>query len=216
MAVDGIIFDLDGTLWDSCRVVAESWTRTMQQVYGSERVFTVDDIKAIMGLTATEIGAKLFPDHGDRAMELCLRCMDDELDYISDHSGDVYPGVEEMLSQLSRRWPLFIVSNCQDGYIQCFFGATGLGKYIKDIECEGATGLGKAENIKLICRRNGLESPVYVGDTAGDERSAKSAGCCFVHASYGFGTVQAPDAVIKSVAELPALLELMEEENKNV
>ena len=216
MAVDGIIFDLDGTLWDSCRVVAESWTRTMQQVYGSERVFTVDDIKAIMGLTATEIGAKLFPDHGDRAMELCLRCMDDELDYISDHSGDVYPGVEEMLSQLSRRWPLFIVSNCQDGYIQCFFGATGLGKYIKDIECEGATGLGKAENIKLICRRNGLESPVYVGDTAGDERSAKSAGCCFVHASYGFGTVQAPDAVINSVAELPALLELMEEENKNV
>lgn len=216
MAVDGIIFDLDGTLWDSCRVVAESWTRTMQQVYGSERVFTVDDIKAIMGLTATEIGAKLFPDHGDRAMELCLRCMDDELDYISDHSGDVYPGVEEMLSQLSRRWPLFIVSNCQDGYIQCFFGVTGLGKYIKDIECEGATGLGKAENIKLICRRNGLESPVYVGDTAGDERSAKSAGCCFVHASYGFGTVQAPDAVIKSVAELPALLELMEEENKNV
>ena len=216
MAVDGIIFDLDGTLWDSCRVVAESWTRTMQQVYGSERVFTVDDIKAIMGLTATEIGAKLFPDHGDRAMELCLRCMDDELDYISDHSGDVYPGVEEMLSQLSRRWPLFIVSNCQDGYIQCFFGATGLGKYIKDIECEGATGLAKAENIKLICRRNGLESPVYVGDTAGDERSAKAAGCCFVHASYGFGTVQAPDAVIKSVAELPALLELMEEENKNV
>lgn len=216
MAVDGIIFDLDGTLWDSCRVVAESWTRTMQQVFGSERVFTVDDIKGVMGLTATEIGAKLFPDYGDRAMELCLRCMDDELEYISGHSGDVYPGVEEMLSKLSRRWPLFIVSNCQDGYIQCFFGATGLGKYIKDIECEGATGLCKAENIKLICRRNGLESPIYVGDTAGDERSAKAAGCCFVHASYGFGTVQAPDAVINSVAELPALLELMEEENKNV
>ena len=216
MAIDGIIFDLDGTLWDSCRVVAESWTQTMQQGCGSDRVFTVDDIKGVMGLTAADIAAKLFPNHGDDAMKLCLRCMDEELEYISEHSGDVYPGVEDMLSRLSQRWPLFIVSNCQDGYIQCFFGATGLGKYIKDIECEGATGLGKADNIKLICQRNGLENPVYVGDTAGDERSAKAAGCRFVHAAYGFGSVQAPDAVISSVAELPAALKLMEGENKHV
>lgn len=216
MAIDGIIFDLDGTLWDSCRVVAESWTQIMRKSYGEARIFTADDIKSIMGLTAPDIAKKLFSGYGDKALEICRGCMDEELVYLYEHSGDVYPGVEEMLSRLSKRWPLFIVSNCQDGYIQCFFGATGFDKYIKDIECEGVTGLGKADNIKLLCQRNGLAAPVYVGDTAGDERSAKAAGCCFIHAAYGFGTVQAPDAVLNSVAELPAVLELMEEENKNV
>ena len=209
MAVDGIIFDLDGTLWDSCRVVAESWTRTMQQVYGSERVFTVDDIKAIMGLTATEIGAKLFPDHGDRAMELCLRCMDDELDYISDHSGDVYPGVEEMLSQLSRRWPLFIVSNCQTGYVEAFLTYSGFGKYFKDYEYLGRQGLSKAENIRLIIERHALGKCVYVGDTAHDAKSAHSAGCDFVFAAYGFGKATEYEAVIESPAELPSVLSVM-------
>ena len=212
MAIDGIIFDLDGTLWDSCRVVAESWTGIMQKCYGEDRIFTADDIKGIMGLAAGDICKKLFSQYGDRAMEICLGCMNGELEYIAGHSGDVYPGVEEMLSELSKQYPLFIVSNCQDGYIQCFFKCTGLGRYIKDIECEGATGLSKAENIKLICRRNGLEKPVYVGDTAGDEKSARAAGCRFIHAAYGFGKAEAPDGVIKSPAELAAI----EEENRNV
>ena len=30
MNIDGIIFDLDGTLWDSCRIVAESWGHTLR------------------------------------------------------------------------------------------------------------------------------------------------------------------------------------------
>ena len=211
MRIDGIIFDLDGTLWDSCRVVAESWARTMQQVYMEAKCPTVEDIKSIMGMTAPEIAEKLFADFKDREMELCKRCMDEEIDYISEHSGDVYPGVEEMLQSLGEKYPLFIVSNCQDGYIQCFFKATGFGKYIKDIECEGVTGMGKADNIRLICARNGLGSAIYVGDTAGDEKSARAAGCRFVHANYGFGEVKAPDAVIESPKELLAVISAMED-----
>jgi len=211
MTVDGIIFDLDGTLWDSCRVVAESWAQTMRQAYLEAKCPTEEDIKSIMGLTATEIAERLFSDFKDREMEVCKRCMDEEIAYISEHSGDVYPGVEEMLSELSKAYPLFIVSNCQDGYIQCFFKVTGFDKYIKDIECEGVSGLPKADNIRLVCERNGLKTPVYVGDTTGDERSAKAAGCRFVHARYGFGKAKAPDAGIDSPAELLSLIAAMEE-----
>ncbi len=211
MNFDGIIFDLDGTLWDSCRVVAESWTRTLREAYDVEKPVTVENIKRIMGMTAAGIAQQCFSHYGDRAMEICLRCMGEENDYIAEHPGDVYPGVEEMLHSLAEKYPLFIVSNCQDGYIQCFFKGSGLGKYIKDIECEGATGLGKADNIKLICARNGIKKPLYVGDTAGDEKSARAAGCAFVHAAYGFGSVQSPDGVIASPLELETLLHTMEE-----
>jgi len=206
MKLDGIIFDLDGTLWDSCRVVAESWGETIKRHYAGQRIPSLGDIRAIMGMTAEGIAACCFSDYGDKAMDVCIKCMEEENAYIAEHSGEVYSGVEDMLRELSAKYPLFIVSNCQDGYIQSFFKCTGFDRYIKDFECEGSSGLGKADNIRLICQRNGLEAPVYLGDTAGDEKSARAAGCKFVHAAYGFGSVTAPDAAVNSPVEFVELL----------
>ena len=97
MKPDGIIFDLDGTLWDSCRVVAESWADTLRRHYGAERVPSAEDARSIMGLTAEGIARRCFSQYGQRAMEVCLKCLEEENAYIARHSGDVYPGVEKML-----------------------------------------------------------------------------------------------------------------------
>ena len=122
----------------------------------------------------------------------------------------MYPGVPEMLAALSERLPLFIVSNCLDGYIECFLTSSGLASRFRDWACEGSTGLKKAGNIRRIAEKHGLLCPVYVGDTIMDERSAREAGCRFVHAAYGFGKSEAPDAVIHTPAALPAALAEME------
>ena len=58
----------------------------------------------------------------------------------------------------------------------------------------------KAENIRLVVARNGLQHPVYVGDTKGDEEAAHAAGVPFVHAAYGFGRAVQPEAVIEKIA----------------
>lgn len=207
MKADSIIFDLDGTLWDSCRVVAESWGETLRREYGVTDGPGPREIRSIMGMTAAEIQNTLFSQYGARAEEICLKCIHGENAYIAVHGGDVYPGVEEMLDALSERMPLFIVSNCLDGYIECFLESSGLGARFRDYACEGVTGMPKTGNIALIARRNGLRSPVYVGDTAMDEQSAREAGVPFIHAAYGFGAAKAPDAVIASPAELAALIE---------
>ena len=200
--IDGIIFDLDGTLWDSCRVVSESWGETLKRVCGAERGPGPEDVKRIMGMTAEEIAAALFSQYGARAEEICRLCIHGENAYIARHGGDLYPGVPELLEALAPRFPLFIVSNCLDGYIECFLKSSGLGARFRDWACEGSTGLRKAGNISLIARRNGLENPVYIGDTVMDERSAREAGVPFIHAAYGFGGAESPDAVIAAPAEL--------------
>lgn len=205
--IDGIIFDLDGTLWDSCRVVSESWGLVLRECYGAERTPTPQDVKRIMGMTADEIARTLFSAYGERADEVCRRCIRGENAYIARHGGDLYPGVRDMLETLSARYPLFIVSNCLDGYIECFLESSGLGPCFRDYACEGTTGLRKAGNIALIAKRGGLRAPVYVGDTDMDERSAREAGCPFVFAAYGFGRAESPDAVIAAPMELPALIE---------
>ena len=214
--IDSIIFDLDGTLWDSCRVVSESWGKTLLERFGIAEGPSAGQVKSIMGMTAEEIQNTLFSQYGARAREICLACIHGENAYIAKHGGDLYPGVPEMLETLSARLPLFIVSNCLDGYIECFLKSSGLSAFFRDWACEGSTGLKKAGNIALIAARHGLKNPVYIGDTVMDERSAREAGCPFLHAAYGFGSAESPDAAAASPSELPARIEAMERGTEHV
>ena len=116
------------------------------------------------------------------------------------------PGVVETIRKLSGQVKVFIVSNCQSGYIELFLKKTGLAPYVTDTECFGDTGMKKAENIRLVVARNGLQLPVYVGDTKGDEEAAHAAGVPFVHAAYGFGRAGQPEAVIETFSELLTLI----------
>ena len=202
MLCDGLIFDLDGTLWDSCRSVAASWAETLAKNHGALYIPTEEDVRSIMGMTVDQIAGKLFSAYGEQALAVCKDCIDHEYAYIAVHGGRLYPGVEELFRALEGACGLYIVSNCQQGYIECFLDYTGLGKYIRDYECSGNTGLSKAENIRLVARRNGLLRPVYVGDTRMDQASAAAAGLPFIHAAYGFGSAEKPDGVINAPLEL--------------
>ena len=61
----GIIFDMDGTLWDSAEGVAKSWTRIVNREYDKTRVITVEDIHGVMGKTMDKIAEALFPELSD-------------------------------------------------------------------------------------------------------------------------------------------------------
>ena len=202
MKIDSIIFDLDGTLWDSTETVSESWSKTLAEHCGPVKKISPEDVAGIMGLTGPEIAEKLFSGFGEKRFEVCELCLSEEPAYIAVHGGIIYSGVEEMLAALSERYPLFIVSNCQSGYVEAFLEYSGYGKYFRDYEYLGRQGLSKMENIRLVMERNRLKSCVYVGDTAHDEKSAHGAGCDFVHAAYGFGKATSPIDTINNAADL--------------
>ena len=117
MLTDGVIFDLDGTLWDSCRVVAESWGETLRRLDPAAVCPGPDEVRGIMGMTAPQIARTLFSQYGADAEAVCLECIHGENEYIAARGGELYPELEETLAALSARVPLFIVSNCLDGYI---------------------------------------------------------------------------------------------------
>ncbi len=202
MREPALIFDIDGTLWDSCEAVHESWRIALAREYGCSEVPSLEQIRSIMGLTPDEVAPRLFPSFGARAREVFDVLSEEECVYLSVHGARLYPGVGETLRALSERCRLFIVSNCQKGYIESLFASTGFAPLFEGWLSAGITGFGKSDNLRLLMRRHALERAIFVGDTRGDETAAREAGCVFVHAAYGFGTAESPDAVISSFGEL--------------
>lgn len=202
----GILFDVDGTLWDSAPQVCDSWNEVLAGHPELEVRITPKDMYDNMGKTMMELGNAIFPG---LSREDCRRimeeCMDYENQYLLTHPGSLYPQARETLQKLSRRYGLYIVSNCQTGYIEVLLKSCGLQEYIRDIECYGSTGLPKGDNIRMVIQRNHLERSFYVGDTRMDEEAAAVAGIPFVHASYGFGRAEQPAEIIESLIQLPDL-----------
>lgn len=202
-----LIFDIDGTLWDTTGVVAVAWNDAIRASGVSEikdLIVTADMLKREFGKPMDEIADDLFgPIDSDKKARLLEHCCELEHDAILNNNDDLsYEGMRDTMRMLSENNDLYIVSNCQDGYIELVIEKNGLSKYIKDFECFGHTGLYKADNIKLLMERNGIEKAVYIGDTYGDYLATKEAGCEFCFAKYGFGQVEKPDYVIETFADL--------------
>lgn len=183
----GIIFDLDGTLWDSSQAVVDAWNQALQGRYH----FSLEQMRSQMGKTMDDIAYTLFPDETKEvALRLMTMCTDYENEYIEQHGGNLYPDVRKTLEELKKEYHLSIVSNCQEGYIEAFVNYYKLNDLIEDTENFGRTGKGKAENIRLVVERNQLEKAFYVGDIEADYLAASKAGVPFIFAAYGFGHVE--------------------------
>lgn len=210
--MESIIFDLDGTLWDSRQTIAEAWTTAVQQQGYEERVFTKEDIGSLMGLQIPVIAEKLFPmESVERRKEIMDACAKEDQVMIREQGGVLFPNLEETLRELKKSYRLFIVSNCEDGYIEAFYAAHGLEKYFEDFENPGRTGLSKGENIQLIMERNAITSAVYVGDTQGDLDAARHAGIPFIYAAYGFGSPESYDYRLETFEQLDELIKQFED-----
>lgn len=201
--MDGIIFDVDGTIWDATEVVASAWTRYVKEHTQLATEITASMLKSLFGQLLPDISRQLFPSlsQAEQLKLIDILC-EKEHEALEKEGAPVYEGMGQVLKELSGRFPLFIVSNCQAGYIELVMEKTGFGSLISDHLCPGITGQAKAENIMALVKKHHLSSPVYVGDTKGDFEACQKAGVPFIFASYGYGTVQNPDYTIKKPADL--------------
>lgn len=185
---DGIIFDVDGTIWDSTHSVEKLWNEAIMENSELSVRVKADQLKGLFGKTMDEIGDILFPmlDVPERR-KLQDACHAKENVGLRTNPGILYEGIEDVFSYLSKTYPLFIVSNCQEGYIEMVLETKRLESYFKDYLCFGDTGQGKAYNLRMLADKHSLKHPVYVGDTEGDFSACREAGIPMIFASYGFG-----------------------------
>lgn len=201
-----VLFDLDGTLWDCVDNLIPSWQEVFQ-LYDLGTPPTADDIYGLMGKTAQQFAEAMFPQlTAEQGLEVIERQRQIELPYLAEMGGNLYDGVEAVLSELSKKYTLAIVSNCDSGYIETFLEHYGFGKYFSDWEFSGRTGLPKGQNILLLMNRNSIDKAVYVGDTLLDMEAAQDAGIPFIFAEYGFGNADS-SYCIRSMRQLPEVVD---------
>ena len=204
MNCESLIFDIDGTLWDSRQLVAEGYNIQLEKEGLSHLFVTAEDLRPLFGKVMTEIADVILAtiDPKDR-YDLMERCMKTENDYLFANECRIgYPKVKETLAELAKKHRLFIVSNSEKGYPDLCMDKLGLRHLISGYLCFGDTGTSKGQTILRLMREHEISSCIYIGDTQGDLEACQEAGIPFIFAAYGLGQAESWDARIDSIEAL--------------
>ena len=207
MNTESLIFDIDGTLWDSRARVAEGYNIQLKAEGLDHLCVTKDDLTPLFGKVLTAIADSILASVPKEARYgMMQRLMDTENEHLVRMPCDFgYPNVKQTMERLSKKHRLFIVSNSQCGYPDICIEQLGLTGLIEGHLCFGDTGTEKGETIRRLMKEHKIQSAAYIGDTQGDLDAAAAAGIPFIFASYGFGNPTHWDAKIEKFEDLLAL-----------
>ena len=209
--MESLIFDIDGTLWDSRALVAEGYNIQLRAEGYDHLCVTAEDLRPLFGKVMTEIADVMLAEIPPaQRYALMQRCMATENRYLEENQCNIgYPGVRETLEELSKHYRLFIVSNAQCGYPELCIDKLGLADLIEGHLCFGDTGTEKGQTILELMRRHNISSAAYIGDTQGDYEATVVADIPFIWAAYGFGSPAGAAGRITDIRQLPQTLQAL-------
>ena len=202
--VGNIIFDLDGTLWDSRSQIIKAWCKVVPDIRVDAR-----QLSNLMGKSNDEFIVSIFPNYNRvEAQKLMKKCEVEEVRYLSKFGATLYDNVIPTIKELSKSYNLFIVSNCQDGYIESFLTYYKLSNYFLDVKCSGKTNKTKEENINSLMNEYGLKTSetCYIGDTQDDYNASLKNNILFIWCKYGFGYIPNYEICVRNPSEIPSLI----------
>lgn len=211
-----VIFDMDGVLVDSrplyCRVIAETLR---------ERG---------IALSLDEIAGKVVP-HVKKWVDSVLpqnledreRSLDDLTLEVRDRMATVpatlatAAGAEKVLSELGRRYPLFLITNSGAGFAERVLSQAKLSRFFEKVVTANDGFPGKEAAITAVVGERGISprEAVYIGDTEHDVVYGKKAGCRVIVVYSPFSWVYGglkkieeagPDLIVNSLKALPEIL----------
>ena len=110
--MDSIIFDVDGTLWDSTESVAQSWTAYLREKEHMDITLTSARLMTLFGQTLSDIARQIFPDCSEaEQLRLIDGCCQAEHEALLKKCAPLYEDLEKMLQIMYKKCPLYIVSN---------------------------------------------------------------------------------------------------------
>ena len=182
---DGLIFDLDGTLWNASQASAKGWCKGLKTLE-KDITITTKDIESVAGNTYRQCLELLLPQNVLTIPNLTETLNKYEKEMVKMEGGQFFPAVLDGLKQLTSQYSLFIISNCQEWYLNVFWKYSNTKSYFTDWDFHGRSLLPKKDMINNMMKKHQLKNPAYIGDTIIDANASKASGIDFFHAGYSF------------------------------
>jgi phosphoglycolate phosphatase len=210
-----IVFDLDGTLIDSRRDLADSANALIVERGG--RPLPVDVIAGMVGDGAAMLVRRALDaahlTFDDRSVPRYLELYDERLL----RTTTAYEGIPEAVAALAREWPVVVLTNKPIGPTRRLLEALNLAPLVLDAMGSDGPFPRKPDpaSLRHLISTFGSDAAhtVLVGDSHVDVATARAAGAHVCLARYGFGYRPSPDAMlvegdvsIDHPAELPSAL----------
>jgi phosphoglycolate phosphatase len=184
------VFDLDGTLVDSQRDLANSANALVEELGGTS--IDDDDVASMVGEGASVLVRRLLTAAGlDPATPGALpRFLELYGERLAEYTAP-YEGIEHVLTRLQKIMPLAVLTNKPQHPTDRLLSALGLSRHFSWV-VGGDTPLGRKPApaaLLQLCGRVGVEpaDAVLVGDSPIDLQTARNAGTAILLVSYGFG-----------------------------
>ncbi|MCF8388863.1 MAG: HAD family hydrolase [Bacteroidales bacterium] len=191
--IEGVIFDLDGTLVDSIADIGDSMNRVM--LHMNFPTHTYADYRYFVGKGLRELIINAVPEahRQDHIIDECYRLMNKDYGNNYINKTKAYDGIESLVSRLKEKdIKLAVLSNKLEEMTRkvvvelleesTFEMVMGLNQEIpRKPDPQGAMFISRQWKIKP-------ENIAYVGDTSTDMQTAKNAGMIAIGALWGFRT----------------------------
>jgi phosphoglycolate phosphatase len=208
-----IVFDLDGTLIDSARDLAESASELVEG-YGAAPL-SVDEVAAMVGDGAPVLVRRALEQSGldPNTPDALARFMEIYDRRLVEHTR-AYPGVPEVLATLVCRGPLAVLTNKPLAPTERILEQLGLRGFFVAVMGGDGPFPRKPDPAALLSITERFGGPaIMIGDSPADYRTAQAAGCRSILAGYGFGmtrfggTLPRDARVVGHPRELPSVIE---------
>jgi phosphoglycolate phosphatase-like HAD superfamily hydrolase len=203
----GAIFDFDGTVADTLRLVISSFQEAVASVGGP--ILTDREVYAFFGPTEAGMLRLAVGDRWQQAYRTYLHA------YERDHApfDNLFQGIPEIIGMLRARGiRVGLVTGKGRDSALISVARTGLDAWLDAFETGSDEGLAKAAGIGRVLASWGVDpaDAAYVGDTPDDMRSAVEAGVVALGAAWARTSSVVPGpqwTVVPTVADLARILD---------
>ncbi|WP_231934695.1 HAD family hydrolase [Micromonospora viridifaciens] len=182
--MDGIVFDMDGTLIESHAVVPAAYRAAVLDRGGP----ALTDAEVIAGYSLGSPAALLTHLIGRPATDADLACYHDHLAALAGQVA-IYPDMAEVLAELAARVPVGLFTGASHRAAEILLDRVGLLGRFRVVLGGDEVPRPKPhpDGVELACRRLGLAPAraAYVGDSPLDLRAARRSGAAAVAAGWG-------------------------------
>ncbi|MEC5424776.1 HAD hydrolase-like protein [Virgibacillus sp. C22-A2] len=210
-----LIFDMDGTLFQTDKILELSLEDTFNHLRSQDKWATVTPIekyREIMGVPLPKVWETLLPNHSDEVREQTNTYFLERLiENIRNGKGALYPNVKEVFSYLNENnCSIYIASNGLTAYLKAIISYYNLDNWVTEtFSIQQIESLNKSDLVQSIIKKYRITKGAVVGDRLSDINAAKDNGLVSIGCNFDFARedeLSQADMVIDDLTELQTIL----------